>query len=54
MRVLYYGLPFKHFSNLTFIYWLACVVEFELIATASHAEDFESIDFGDEARSGHH
>ena len=54
VRVLHERLPFQHLSNLTFIYCLACVVEFELVAATTHAEDLESVNFGDETRRRHH
>ena len=54
VRVLDDGLPFQDFSNLTFIYWLACVVELEFVLGATHAENLEAVDFGDESRRRHH
>lgn len=47
-------LSFKHLSDLTFIYWLARVVELELVATSSHAENFEAVYLRDESRRRHH
>ena len=51
MRVLDDGLALQHLSDLTFIYCLACVVEFEFVPTASHAENLEAVDFWDESWS---
>ena len=51
VRVLNDGLPLQHLSDLTFICWLASVVEFELVATATHAEYLKAVDLWNEARS---
>lgn len=35
-------------SDFVFIHWLSLIIEFEFVFGASHAEDFEAVDFGDE------
>lgn len=52
--VLHDWLSLQNFSNFTFIYWLTCVVEFEFVAAATHAKNFEAVNFGDEARRWHY
>ena len=52
--VLHNRLSFKNFPDFTFIYGLTGIVKFELVATTSHAKNFESVNFRDETRSGHH
>ena len=49
MRILDNWLSLEYLSYFTFIYWLACVIKFKLIAATSHSEYFEAINFGDEA-----
>ena len=48
------GLSFEHFSNFTFIYWLASIVKLEFILASAHAEDLEAINLGDKSGRWHH
>ena len=50
MRILNNWLPFKYFSNFTFIYRLSSIIKFKFVATAAHTKNFEAVDFGDESR----
>ena len=52
--VLHNWLSLKNLSYFTFIYWLASVIKFELVATSPHSKYFESINFRDEARRRQH
>ena len=54
MRVLHDGLSFQDFTDFTFIYCLACVVEFELVSATTHPEDLEAVDLWNESGRGHH
>ena len=53
MGVLNNRLSFQYFPDFTFIYWLACVVEFKFVPTSSHAENLESVNLRDKPRRGH-
>ena len=54
MRVFNDWLPLEHLPDLTFIFWLASVIKFEFVSASSHPKDFEAVNFGNEAWSGHH
>ena len=53
MGVLDNRLSFQYFPDFTFIYWLACVVEFKFVPTSSHAENLEAVNLRDKPRRGH-